>query len=616
MKTHVLIESLSGFNKALQSGASRSDRFYTSSPSVYENLIRAEIDVRWLENNLDSDDGNKIGQASLEIIRNLKSEIEALAQKIDAPEIYKFMAIEAQRFLATFIFKQYIFHLWEQNTRGDKRMVLGLPELTPVNGPHFTFDTFDTMYTFIASKENCENLEIIGVHKGNIKELYSANDTVTWQGRLLSLCDFSLSQIFFRILKFVFKGRKVQLGSGPLVRILKENELIREMVPPLLFKGAGLSFIDPLKTTKPEELSLGSINLETIGLTLHKHDIRVNIALTTEVFRKRFEFVTRYWRPFMDAAHKRVNQYLNESEKQVIVSNTIGGLSSASLTIAAQKKNIPVLIAEHGVSSGLSEFHKAILDLSEVSLCDKYLTCSQNAAKFHDTEVSLRGKSIVVGLAKQIRTTPLKSLQRLLVRSELKAKSSDRVVMYLSRAIQNNMRFLPHSPENNQVHEFEKSIITKILPHLRGIPVAKFYDNRRVLDPHPFVGKYRAKAPVVTIQEGDFRFLRSGADIIMMNSPMSTIGWAMGSGKPIVYIEQPGIKLLPHIKERFQESFFYFDANKDDWEKEIVSFLSQPDEDIYKLWKSKKKQRSEFMKECAFGPKKAGKNSADFIVSL
>jgi hypothetical protein len=150
---------------------------------------------------------------------------------------------------------------------------------------------------------------------------------------------------------------------------------------------------------------------------------------------------------------------------------------------------------------------------------------------------------------------------------------------------------------------------------VRGIPVIKLYSTRRYRDPDPMAVGFAAPAPVKTLKAGDFRFLRAGVDVIILESPLSTLGWVMGTGKPVFYLAHPSLPLLPDAEARMMEALFFYDLSKTDWPERLVASLNRPDGEILAEWSAKAAARSQFLESYVFGPQNAGQNGATEVLA-
>lgn len=619
-KKHLLVESISGFRRAYSEISQGDVTWYTSTPMVVETLLSEGHDVRWLEDLLEKEVPDRIGYAAFDAVHAVTRYLDAVGEKQGIPDTHHFIAMPLQRLISCLLYKQSVLDAWIQAT-GPTRVVVGDPHLCAPLGGNLGIDRFDTLFAVLAFRINSDAVRILEMKQGGRARLYEEIERMPPMDRLMSLIDFSPHQLLYRSLRYVLGSRGIPGNrKAPRVRILRDNELIRESLPYLLRRGAALCFEKPLQIG-PEDAPLFGPELEGViagGLRHACEDRGLDIealSVIIPIVADRLRSVSRLWRPAYQAAMQRVSLWETEKRPQILVSNTLTGSGNVALAIAARRRRVPVCVVEHGVSAGISHYHEPLRPFSEVSHCDLYLASTQNAVDFNDREPRIQGKSVAVGLASQVRNIRMHKLQRFVARKRLGANRNERVVMFLTRACQNNVRMIPHSPEDRDVHRFESVMARSVMPRVRGIPIIKYYNTRRHWDDHPLVGMFAAPKPVRSIQVGDFRFLRAGVDVIILQSPLSTLGWAFGTGKPIFYIEQPELQLLPHVRKLMFESVFLFSTEDGAWEQALLNEINRPDEELARAWSRKEKARKRFLKQFIFGPKGAAARSAGIIES-
>jgi hypothetical protein len=613
----ILVESIAGFERACQEGYDRSARWHSSAPMVIEHLKDQGYAVTWLDDQLQSGVPDRIGYAALAVVGKLTPFFEEMGRRNDIDEPLHFVAMPLQRFLCAVMYKQAVFHAWRTKQEGP-HLVVGDPNISPPSRGHIGVDAFDTLFAVLARHPGNPSTRVLDMDLGDRSGLYNLIDKVTFWDRALSLADVSASQVLSRIMRFLFRRRSLGFGRWPLVHILRENELIREALLSLMVSRVAVAFENPLETILQEGPPLEGLPGEqdiqnALKGAAGANGVPGDFTPVGAIAFERLQRASFWWKSYSVAARERVAGWVSDPMPHLLVSNTISGPAETALAVTCRKAGVPVVVAEHGVSAGLSVFHKPLRPFTEAALCDVYLACSQNAVQFYDEEVTLRGRSVAVGIARQVRRVPLRWVQRAVTRRRLRAGKGNRVVIYVTTVCQNNRRFLPHSPEDRDVHAVERIMVEQVMPYVRGVPVVKFYNTRRHWDPHPFAGPFRPKHPVRVLQAGDFRFLRAGSDIIILQIPLSTLGWAFGTGKPIFYLEQPGMDLLPQVKSALQQSVFLFSTLEPRWWESLLEMLNRTDEEIESGWRAKRKAREEFLRDCVNGPERAGHRSAHVL---
>jgi len=88
------------------------------------------------------------------------------------------------------------------------------------------------------------------------------------------------------------------------------------------------------------------------------------------------------------------------------------------------------------------------------------------------------------------------------------------------------------------------------------------------------------------------------------------------SGKPVVFINQKNKSpLTDEAHKSLSKGIFIFDADEQDFYKNIRDFLSQPIDEIERLWQEKEGLRKEMLKQyfCAYSSG-AGVRAAKVII--
>jgi hypothetical protein len=113
----------------------------------------------------------------------------------------------------------------------------------------------------------------------------------------------------------------------------------------------------------------------------------------------------------------------------------------------------------------------------------------------------------------------------------------------------------------------------------------------------------------------DMRYLISNYSVLVTTHATSTLGWLVMSGKPVIFINQKyNNPLTNDACISLSKGLFVFDDGKD-FHNDLRSFLSQPLDEIERLWQEKKSARDVMIKRY-FSKYKggAGKRAAKIIL--
>ena len=145
----------------------------------------------------------------------------------------------------------------------------------------------------------------------------------------------------------------------------------------------------------------------------------------------------------------------------------------------------------------------------------------------------------------------------------------------------------------------EQSIVLLVLSKLPHKVCYKTYpeDNRRYADPDPVLSSVKNADNIELFSDKiDMRYLISKYSVLVTTCATSTLGWPIMSGKPVVFINQKeNNPLTDDAYISLSKGIFVFDGDDKDFYKKLRNFLSQPINEIERLWKEKKNARKEMI---------------------
>jgi|GEM_PF-2584463 len=617
---HFLVESSAGVTAALGSAAEHECVFYTSNPYVVESLASQRHTVIWADRIIGAETPNRIGLAANDMLDSLRPEIESVSEAIGFPELAAFMCRRLRNSITSLIFKQVVLEACIAEAGGDLTVV-GTRSGRPIVSDNISLDMYDTLLFALAEHSRVEGVTLLEEPDVDRATLLADIDRPIALDRLLSLLNFDIAQLVWRWLKYLGKGRPLALRQPRFdVLILKENEAIREYLPHLLWKGARVRMIDlPAARGLPENNDMRiDIRLEEhMQKAVDSHGLGTKAGMIAKLIEGPLAASFRRAPAARERAIDFVSSLTPMKGHAVVATNSPGSIEHVALISALREGGIRCAVVEHGVSAGLSRLHEGTRPYSEAANGDAYLSASPEAVHFFGSDPTYNSRTLIAaGMPKITRKVPLKSLQYLIVRQRLKAKPGERVVMYLARSVQNNLRNLPYSPEDHEVHALQHKMLHDVLPNVAGIPVAKLYATRRYRDPDPYLDLVRPPEHVRVLKHGDFRYLRAGVDIIILETPLSTLGWAFGSGKPIIYLKQSCLPLQERFMNLLEKSVFIIDTDKKDWTAELIHLANRDYGELTAAWNSMAEFREELLSSMIFGPENCGANGASALEGL
>jgi hypothetical protein len=373
------------------------------------------------------------------------------------------------------------------------------------------------------------------------------------------------------------------------VLIPEENELVIETAFSLVKNGIGMHKIKP-RTSSSTTNSFDKFN-----------DIYLAIDNIIENRVKEWvipDLVETCKKIFIKSLHDEIKKFVNfrstwlevikkaKSKKSILLSNNISNAKTLSLAELCRKKNIPIILAQHGVTSEFSALHAQVSSSYGINMCDCLLTYNYEAKKVENNSHFRRGVVDVVGISER-------HLRMKNKRPNFLVKTP---IIYVSTSIlKGNIGHLVAHSTDLEIEKKEMSIVEKILsivPHnicYKGYPE----DNRRYPDKSPVLSSVM-NASNIYLFEGkkDMRYFIGNYRISITSRATSTLGWLVMSGNPVIFINfEDNAPLTAEAEKYFSEGLFLFNYNDKDFFKKILSFLSQPISDIEYQYLQKKSAR-------------------------
>ena len=299
----------------------------------------------------------------------------------------------------------------------------------------------------------------------------------------------------------------------------------------------------------------------------------------------------------------------NDTIKQAVLVNALGNTKGCALAYVCRKNNIPMLSSQHGVTVEISKAHGILHVILGNSIAD--VMFAYNSKIIEVEEKSYFDNAIHYSVGMPFRLISMKH-------SKTMDKSAPPIV-YISTNLY-HMGFSLSSETDYGNARIEQKLILEVLRKLPYKVRYKTYpeDNRRYADIDPVLKDVREADNIELFSKKiDMRYLVSEHSILVTTCATSTLGWLVMSGKPTVFINQNNNNpLTDEAYKSLSKGIFVFDADEQDFHKNISDFLSQPIDKIERLWQEKEGAREEMLREyfSAYNGG-AGKRSAKIILN-
>ena len=294
---------------------------------------------------------------------------------------------------------------------------------------------------------------------------------------------------------------------------------------------------------------------------------------------------------------KEVSEFLkkNDDISRVILTNGLFGTYGISIADALLFNNCLIVSSEHGLTRGnIKEYNEAIRGY-ETNTSNHYLSFTNSSCKTHQ-KVS-KNNVMSVGVPNELKIIKFHYLQNIINRKRLGFLIKDKIVFYASHnVIINSDKYFPYTKQVSNIYKDEVNLLSNVLSKINKKVIYKEYPSKNYLDDIP---KTTYKNIFNLNKDEDFRYQRTMADIIITQGSESTLGWCIGTNKPLIFLNSNYYEPLAddNVKNAFMESFFVFNYDNEGWEEKLIEFLNKPYNEILRLWNEKEKYRLKYDEE-------------------
>lgn len=170
--------------------------------------------------------------------------------------------------------------------------------------------------------------------------------------------------------------------------------------------------------------------------------------------------------------------------------------------------------------------------------------------------------------------------------------------LFLSTLLYHGQRHNHHYPSSDhEQSQIELSIIKDVLAQVNHSFIYKSYPEVRYPTPNICIEEVKRHQNIKLVESIiDFRFLKDKFDLVITSRATSTLGWAIFTHKPLVFLDIPGFyKLNDELVESFRNSFFYFSISEKNFLNDLKSFFNQEKSIVLEKWQSMQHHRNIFI---------------------
>lgn len=391
-----------------------------------------------------------------------------------------------------------------------------------------------------------------------------------------------INTVFYRLAVIFWKKAPKFLAEKQLL-IVKENFLIIDGAAQIAKSGVSVRQLD---FSMPNTVLPSNCNFEELFRIIKPIILkRVTPWLVSEAVNPCVEmflaevislintqdFARMQWRGILT---REINK-----KKTIIISNSPHRPVHIALSQECHQRNIPFIGVQHGVTHEISEDYDFQKSLYETNIADLFLTYNDEMSEIAKSNLTKRGESIAVGL-------PKRYFEAVHLRKQHNQFNCP-IVFVSTNLYMGNMgamiNYINDEEKSNQEVEYLK--VFNMIPHKVMYKTYPAF-NRRYTDIDPVI-TLASKMNNITIFEKstDMRYLLGEFRVIITTHATSTLSWALLSGKPVIFIDNPDLgPLRKNVYSLMKKSVFLFDRREADMLSKLKDFLSISIKDIEYEW--------------------------------
>lgn len=629
---HVLVESTAAY-EAMDSLRGDEVVWHTASPFLLERLCRQGPRVESLEAGIAQEELNALGEPALRIAKAWGRRLDSIeAATLARLSIGAAVLPQLKLLIVPLLVRAILADRWATRvvSTAEKPSVVGSPELSSPTPWSMKFANSDTLYFHVLKRSPWAScVEFVASEPrrtGGPADAARRSRSDCWW----TMSSASASKFCYVLWRRYASGKPWKLpwaDAGTEVGLFGNNELIKEAFLPLLVRGATVRELrmPPAAATVSDGWVLGANEREVLRGDLQSIllDLAVDwklpsLAGAASLGAERMLAFLDVFLPYVRAA--RQSPPLNASarrRRRVALSHGLTDPVERLFHQLVHETRTPIIEVEHGGAAGLSHAHSGSVELAGMNACDASIVYNENFARYYAAHLGQRmPPTFVAGAPSYVRSRGSR-MSRGLARRSIGATPRERVVMYVTNMFFGNGLTMPYIHLDTHYYAFQRRIVCEGLAASPDRCFVKLYPSASRLDPDPLTACADLPPNVALITRGDFRYLRYAADIIVIDVPLSTLGWALGADVPTILLDLPFNPLLPDAAGLADEAVFRIDCTADDWMTGLRDLLTAPASALDRRWEQKRRSRHEFVERYVLGPGGLpGRRVADVAVSF
>ncbi|MEZ5670395.1 MAG: hypothetical protein R3F55_23775 [Alphaproteobacteria bacterium] len=627
-EVYAVVECAEAVEHARSVLAGRRIAMAATSPYVLEFCRREGLAFHALDGSVSQAEADAIGFASLDAAHAIARRLDADGGP-DRPPLGLAVQPVLHRTLCAYLYKAHLLDrlVGHAGRTGAEIRCFGVAEDEAVRGFGLMPNRFATLLTVLGSRIGLAHEAFQGREPSGAQESGDFMRPSAWT-RVVTLLNAPKASLAYRLWRRMLRGRPVSLplSRGPAVLLYRSNELIEELILPLLRHGCALRSFAMPQFAAPDAAcrhrpggEVDELVATAVTAAWRNHGLQPAPAVTAAAaaVAARLACVLDHAAACAPQIRAAVVTAMadadNSGRPTVFLSNAMTAPADRLLRFEVERLGRPAIVAEHGVAPGLSPMHFAVGAREAPAWLGHTLlyTPAQRDLIGEIAGVDVAASCAVVGAPGLIRRVGARAIQRMAGRLALKA--SRRLIVWCTAFYPNNFQFLPHYWRDTHYHDIRRQVLDQVLGRLPDDVLLKLYPTYRYLDPDPLAGLVALPANCRVQQFVDFRNMRAAADVVIVDGPGSIMSWAWSARVPFVFLETGMYVVTDAARQALERGAFVVDCREDGWIDRFHALLAQDHASLRRQFAAKADARRDLEERFLFGPAGTGRSGVRFL---
>ena len=377
--------------------------------------------------------------------------------------------------------------------------------------------------------------------------------------------------------------------------IPNENELVIETAAKLAMRGVKIEKIQPNKSDNIDKFCCmyeRQILFQSIKKILNSRFSRWVSSPCIPQCESIFFEALDVQLDLLHSMSSKWNQTISNSniKNKIVLTNSPGNFKGQALASACSALNIPIIAAQHGVTVEISDLHNEVSVKFDNTISDCVLSYNEKVCEIENKSYFSKAETFITGI----------SSRHIRMKYSNKKHACTTPIVYITNNLyRGNFGLFGSWITDYKKFTNEQQFVTKVLGKVPHKVRYKTYpnDNRPYADNDPILSIVQNIRNIeVFNKKVDMRYLMAEHKVLVTFFATSTLGWAVMTGKPVVFINQvENGPLTEDALNGLSEGLFVFNDNEKDFHNKLCEFLSQPISEIEILWEKKKALREKMI---------------------